>query len=43
MKEVPYRNPDKFGPRKYFCLMGGLYMEMHISAIHGELIDGNGL
>ena len=42
-KEVQYRNPEKFGPGKYFCLMGGLHIEMCILAIHGELIDGSGL
>ena len=26
-KEVQYRNPEKFGPGKYFCLMGGLHIE----------------
>ena len=42
-KEAQYRNPEKFGPGKYFCLMGGLHIEMCILAIHGELIDGSGL
>ena len=42
-KEVQYRNPEKFGPSKYFCLMDGLHIEICILAIHGELIDGSGL
>ena len=42
-KEVQYRNPEKSGPGKYFCLMGGLYIEICILAIHGELMDGSGL
>ena len=42
-KEVQYRNPEKFGPGQYFCLMGDLYIEMCILAIHGELIYGSGL
>ena len=42
-KEVQYRNPEKFGLSKYFCLMGGLHIEMCILVIHGELIDGSGL
>ena len=40
-KEVQYRNPDKFGPGKYFFLIGGLLIK--ILAIHDELIDGSGL
>ena len=42
-KEVQYRNPEKFGPGQYFCLMGDLYIEMCILAIHGELIYRSGL
>ena len=37
------RNQEKCGPGKYFCLMGGLHIEMCILAILGELIDGSGL
>ena len=42
-KEVQYRNPDKFGLGKCFCLMGSLHIEMCILAIHFEFIDGSGL
>ena len=42
-KDIQYRNPEKFGPGKYFCWMGGLHIEMCIPAIHDELIDGSGL
>ena len=42
-KDIQYRNPEKFGPGKYFCWMGGLHIEMCILAIHDELIDGSGL
>ena len=42
-KEVQHRNPEKFGPGKYFCLMGVLYIEICILVIHGEFINGRGL
>ena len=42
-KKVQYRNPEKFGPGKYFCLMGVLYMDICILVIHGEFINGRGL
>ena len=41
-KKVQYRNPEKFGPGKYFCLMGVLYMDICILVIHGEFINGRG-
>ena len=34
-KEVQYKNSEKIGPGKYFCLMGSLHIEMCILVLHG--------
>ena len=42
-KELMIRFPDRFGPDKYFCLFGSLYIENSLLIICGQVIKGSGL
>ena len=42
-KELMIRFPDKFGPDKYFCSFGSLYIEKLLLIICGQVIEGSGL
>ena len=42
-KELQWRFPDKYGPKKYFCLFEYLHLEKSILLFRGSLIEGSGL
>ena len=42
-KELMIRFPDKFGPDKYFCSFGSLYIVKLLLIICGQVIEGSGL
>ena len=43
LKELQWRFSSRFGPEKYFCLLGSLHLEKSILLLCGLLIEGSGL